>query len=157
MKRFEVEHEEIFHFALDFDLKEVAKRLAVYDSPRKEAFSMEIHRGRSKRTIPLLVVVLLISACASTPPDRIAYNSIDAAVSSVQLGMRAFNGLYQEGKATEEQRTQVLEAYKKFQAVALSCVKISQTATATNVDPLILITQAAEEILTLLHVFGVVP
>ena len=35
MKRFEVEPEEICHFALDFDLKEVAKALQVYDSPSR--------------------------------------------------------------------------------------------------------------------------
>lgn len=103
----------------------------------------------------LVVAVLLSAACASTPPDRIAYTSIDSAVTAVQLGMRGFNDLYQAGKFTKEDRAKVLDAYVKFQSVATAAATLAEKATnetekATALD---LISTAAAEVLRVVAAF----
>jgi hypothetical protein len=79
----------------------------------------------------LVAVLAFTSACAGTSPDRVAYNSIDGAVSAVQTSLAAFNDLYQVGVKTDpvtwnDRRTKAKDAYEKFQATALAAAKLSQ-------------------------------
>lgn len=101
--------------------------------------------------LPLVVVAVLLAACASTPPDRIAYTTLDDAVTGVQTGMLAFNSYYQAGMATEEQRTKVLDAYRKFQAVARAAVRIAPQATAPDPDLVKVALNAASELVLMLR------
>jgi len=82
--------------------------------------------------VVLLLAAAVLSSCASTPPDRIAYNTLDDATTGVITAMRTFNEFYQRGKATEEQRTKVLDWYAKWQAAARLAVKIAPQATAPD-------------------------
>lgn len=108
---------------------------------------------RSKRVLPLFVVLALAVACASTPKDRVVYNSIEGATVGVQTSMKVFNEFYQAGKATEDQRTQVLAAYAKYQAVARVAVKIAPGATAPDVDLLAVALDSAASVVELIKLF----
>jgi len=77
------------------------------------------------------VLAVLTGACAGTSPDRVAYQTIDGAVSAVQTSLSAFNDLYQVGVKTDpvtwnDRRTKAKDAYEKFQATALAAAKLSQ-------------------------------
>lgn len=102
---------------------------------------------RSKRLIPLLAVLFLLEGCASSP-EKIAYTSLDAAVTAAQAGMRSFNDIYQAGKATEAQRQQVLAAYAKFQAAVSVAIDIARLSTST-ID-MKLVNEAAADLITLI-------
>lgn len=106
---------------------------------------------RSKRVVSLFVVLAFLSACASTPRDRVAYNSISAAAEGVNTAMRTFNDLYQAGKATEDQRAQVLAAYAKYQAVALVAVKVAPGATAPDANLLAVALDSAASVVELIR------
>lgn len=110
--------------------------------------------NRSKRIVAPLVLVLALVACASAPPDRIVYNTLDGAVTGVQTAMRAFNDLYQAGKASEADRQKVLDGYAKFQQVALTAAKIAPEATAPNANATQVALDAASQLVTLIHSLG---
>ena len=114
-------------------------------------------RNRFHRIPPwllVLVVVALVSgACASTPPDRVAYTTISAAVDAVQTGMAAFNDLYQQGKFTTQDRADVLNAYAQFQAVARAAAQAAQGATAPNPDVMKILSDAAFDALKIIRAF----
>ena len=111
-------------------------------------------RRLTRTTLPVVAVVSILAlGCATTPPDRIAYTTIDQAVNAVQTAMRAFNDLYQQGKLTDADRLRALDAYAKFQAVAKSAVVIAQSATGPNPDVSRVITDAALEALKVLQAF----
>jgi len=75
-----------------------------------------------------LVVFFLFSACGK-PPARMAYDSIDGATVAVQGAIRAFNVLYQNGQATEADRTTAKSIYTTFQQVALGATYVAEMAT----------------------------
>jgi len=105
---------------------------------------------RSKRLWPLLAVLLLLESCASSP-EKIAYTSLDAAVTSVQAAMRGFNEFYKAGKATEAQRTQVLAAYAKFQAAVSVAIDLSRLSTGATID-MKAVSEAATDLVYLISV-----
>lgn len=115
-----------------------------------------LDKARTHRAVALLVALALTVACAGTAPDRVAFNTIDDAVTGVHAGMRAFSDVYMAGKATEADRQKVLDAYVKFQAAARTATKLSKEA----LDPehrasaLKIATDAAFEILKLIEVFS---
>lgn len=103
--------------------------------PRSLASRAAAARGSSSRAragvLFVLVLAVLTSACAGTSPDRVAYNSIDGAVSAVQTSLTAFNEAYQVGVRTDpatwnEHRAKAKDAYEKFQATALAAANLSQ-------------------------------
>ena len=108
-------------------------------------------RLREPRIVAVVAILLIVSACSSAPPDRIVYNSLDGAVEGVQTAMRAFNDVYQAGKATEAQRGQVLAAYAKFQVAAAAAAKIAPGATAPNADLLKVALDSAADIVTMIR------
>jgi hypothetical protein len=84
-------------------------------------------RGR-RISATLAVFFLLLTACGK-PPARMAYDSIDGATVAVQGALRAFNVLYQNGQATEADRTTAKAIYTTFQAVALGATYTAEMAT----------------------------
>jgi hypothetical protein len=79
----------------------------------------------------LLVVLLAISAgCASTAtPARKAYTTLSDVDAAAKATMGVFNTQYQAGQRTEDQRTQVLAAYAKYQKAALLAATVAQDVT----------------------------
>ena len=108
-------------------------------------------RLRNPRIVAVLAILLLVNACASTPRDRVVYNSISAAAEGVNTAMRTFNDLYQAGKATDAQRDQVLAAYAKYQAVALVAVKVAPGATAPDANLLAVALDSAASVVELIR------
>jgi len=107
--------------------------------------------NRLKHIGNVLVVLVILNAaagCKSTA-DRIAYNTLDGAVSAVQAGMTGFNAYYQAGKATEEQRLQVLAAYKKFQASVNVAIDVAKLSTTGQID-MRAVSEAAGDLLALI-------
>lgn len=85
--------------------------------------------------VVVLLLVIYVAACASTPPDRIAYNSIDACVTGVQAAVSAFkagkaNGTIADTNGSKE--ATVRNVYAKFQVAAGAAVDISDAATTPN-------------------------
>lgn len=122
-------------------------------SPRACGIARTFRRGGGlgAGTVLLLAVLAFLSACASTPPDRIAYNTLDDATAGVITGMKTFNEFYQRGKATEEQRTKVLDWYGKWQAAARLAVKIAPQATAPDPNLVAIALNSAAELVGLIR------
>ncbi len=115
--------------------------------------------NRSLRpVVPAALLILLVACATSAPPDRIAYVTIDDAVSAVQTGMRAFNELYQQGKATESDREKVLVAYKQFQAIARTATDLAMSVSPmTRPSVYEIVSRAALDMFYTLEQFGIVP
>lgn len=115
-----------------------------------------MHPARRAVLLPVVFLLAIYAACASTPADRIAYNSIDGAVTGVQTGMRAFNDLYQQGKATETDRERVLVAYKQFQSVARLATDLAANVTPAQRPSVIqIVSDAALDLFKVLNEFGI--
>lgn len=113
-------------------------------------------RPNMYRAVALVAVLAILSGCGSMPPDRIAYNSIDAAVTGVQQGMKAFNEVYQKGGATDADRDKVLAAYAKFQVVAKAAVDLTRNLPpGQDANVTALVTVAAQDLFDILRQFGV--
>ncbi|MBK8138463.1 MAG: hypothetical protein IPK52_22065 [Chloroflexi bacterium] len=106
-----------------------------------------------KRLAPLLLVVCVLYGCASTPPDRRAYATIDSATEAVQTSMRVFNDLYQQGKFTAADRTKVIKAYEDFRAVALAAANVAPTLTDEHKSATDKVSAAAVELIRLVEHF----
>ena len=125
-----------------------------------------LHCGRRAAPVPLrrvavplaFFLLLTLAACATMPPDRIAYNSIEGATVGVQSAVKAWGDLYAQGKYTDTDRAKVESAYKKFQASALVAVDIAKTATDPNAktNALAYVNAAAGDILRLLRELEVI-
>lgn len=119
-------------------------------SPHPEARARRFALAASStRAGVVLALVFALVACASTPTDRIVYNSLSGAVDGVHAAMGAFNEVYQQGKATEQQRTQVLAAYKHFQDVARAAAKVAKDA--PDQTPVQIALDAAAELVRLIQ------
>lgn len=92
-----------------------------------------------------LVGPLFLASCASAPPDRVAYRTIDDVVTTVQAGMKAFNVLYQSGKFTEQDRDKALDYYAKFQAGARLAEQVARGAAENREAKALAIADAAAE------------
>jgi len=108
----------------------------------------------------ILVLALLSAACAGTSPDRIAYNTIDAAVTAVDTALTAFNDFYKEGVKTDRatwdaRREKAKDAYLKFQVSARSATKLAQEATdpTHQTSAVKLASDAAVEALSIIQAF----
>ena len=101
----------------------------------------------------LVVVALVSGACASVPTDRVLYTTIDSATDAVQSAVRAFSDLYQKGQFKAADRTEVLDAYAKYQAVAEEARKLSQGATVLNPDVSKLISDGVADCLAVIRKF----
>jgi len=110
-----------------------------------------------RRVLPLIVVLALVS-CASMPPDRIAYNTIDGAKASVEAAVKAWGDLYQQGRYTDADREKVKAAYQKFEAAVAVAVDLARVASddAQKRNALAYLNAAAADIMQLLREFDVV-
>lgn len=84
--------------------------------------------GRRRVQAFAALAVFFLVAC-NKPPARMAYDSIDGATVAVQGALRAFNVLYQNGQATEADRTTAKSIYVTFQQVALGATYAAEMAT----------------------------
>lgn len=106
-----------------------------------------------------LVTILFAVACASTPPDRIAYTSINAAVDAVQTALKVWNeqfyspGVKLDPATWNAKRDQVQAAYTKFQASANLAVTLAQDVTQKD-NALKVVNDAAAPVIALLQSFG---
>jgi hypothetical protein len=114
--------------------------------------------ARQRNLAVVLVALVALSACASMPPDRIAYNSIDGAKAGVVSAVKAWGDLYQQGKYTDADREKVKKAYEKFEAALAVAVDIARTATneEQKKNALAYVNAAASDIMRLLREFEVV-
>lgn len=110
------------------------------------------------RTLPLVLagVLFLVLAfgCSTTPPDRIAFNTIDDAVTSVQTAAAAYRrhcglkpGDPGPGTCDLAEYTVAFNAYAKFQQTANSAVDVA--ARTPGETPLQIISSAATAVLNL--------
>jgi len=98
----------------------------------------------------LAVSLAYANACSSTAtPARKAYTTIDDAVTAAQQAMKGFNDQYQNGLATEAQRTKALAYYADFQATARMAVTLSKDVTQ-QASALQIASDAAANLLALL-------
>ena len=86
---------------------------------------------------PVLVaaLVLMVVACASTPPDRIAYNSIDGCVTGVQAAVSAFKAGKAAGTIADpdgSKEAKVKDVYAKFQVAVGAAIDIAAAATTPD-------------------------
>ena len=110
------------------------------------------------RAVPVLLLCLAISACATMPPDRIAYNTIDGAKAGVEAAVKAWGDLYQQGKYTNADREKVKVAYQRFEAAVAVTVDIAKTATNEEQkrNAMAYVNAAASDLMALLRAFDVV-
>ena|ERR1035437_326639 len=90
--------------------------------------------NRRYRVVPLSLVVLIALAlsagCAHlATPARKAYTTLSDVDAAAKATMGVFNTQYQAGQRTEDQRTQVLAAYAKYQKAALLALTVAQDVT----------------------------
>lgn len=108
-----------------------------------------------QRSLAVLVLLTFLVACASTPPDRIAYTSINAAVDGVQTALKAWNeAYYQPGVKVDPakwnaSRDKVQEAYVKFQASANLAVTLAKDITQAD-NALKIVNDAANQVVALI-------
>jgi hypothetical protein len=79
-----------------------------------------------------LLLILSVVACASTPTDRILFNTIDDAVTGVQAAVSAFKTAKAHGVIADldgSKEAKVRAAYSKFQTVAATATDLSVAAT----------------------------
>jgi len=112
---------------------------------------------RGRRSLPALAVLSLVvalAACASMPPDRIAYNSIEGAVIGVQSAVKVWGSL---GPHDAAEVAKVKAAYEKFQAGTRLAIAIAEAATdkQQKATALTIVNAAADELFALLRELGV--
>src|SRR5512135_604437 len=106
-------------------------------------------------SLAVLVLLTFLVACASAPPDRIAYTSISAAVDGVQAALKAWNeGYYVPGVKVDPvkwnaSRDKLNAAYAQFQASAQLATTIAQDVANKDAAQKI-INDAASQIVTLI-------
>jgi hypothetical protein len=110
---------------------------------------------RRRNLIPMvLMTVLVVAACASTP-DRIAYTSISGAVDGVQAALKAWNEVfYSPGVKVDPalwnaRRDKLADAYAKFQASAALAVTLAKDVTQGD-NALKIVNDAAAQVLALI-------
>lgn len=105
-----------------------------------------------------IFLVLALSACASMPPDRIAYNSVEGAKDGVAAAVKAWGDLYTQGRYTEADREKVKAAYEKFEAAVAISVDIAKVATNDEQkrNAMAYVNAAASDLMRLLREFDLV-
>lgn len=89
--------------------------------------------GRRRRAVSAaLAVFFLLAAACHKSPARLAYDSIDGATTLVHSSLRAFNVLYQNGLATEADRTKAKAIYEGYQKIALTASYAAEIATTAE-------------------------
>ena len=111
--------------------------------------------GGRHLAVPLAVLLLVtMAACATMPPDRIAYNSIEGAVIGVQSAVKVWGSL---GPHSDAEVAKVKAAYEKFQAGTRLAIAIAEAATnkEQKATALSIVNAAAGDLFALLRELGV--
>jgi hypothetical protein len=85
----------------------------------------------------ILLLVMLTSACSSTP-QRIAYNTLQAASDTVFTSMQVYGGLVAAGKVSAAEQVKVHAMYTDYQAV----MGVAITAASGNLSASVPVTVA---------------
>jgi hypothetical protein len=116
--------------------------------------------NRKPRFAPLalVAVLLVLSACASTPAGK-AYQSISAYNATEQTAMRAFGVLYQTNKAADpvlwgDRYDKAMAAHASYEKIRDSAVDVAQAGGDTQVV-LAAVNEALNQLKVLLATFGV--
>lgn len=85
------------------------------------------------RSLAAVLVIAIAVGCAS-PPDRVAFNSIDGGVTAAQTAVAVFKALYAEGikspdpvvvQKWKDNDAKARDAYAKFQKAALVATDVA--------------------------------
>ena len=79
-----------------------------------------------------LLLAVLLTACASIPPDRAVLNSIETIKASAVSTMTVIGGLYMQGQITEAQKAQAITIYNKLQAGCKAVAAGASTVTTVQ-------------------------
>lgn len=121
-----------------------------------------------RRPAAILLVVLVavgVAACGSSPPDRVAFTTVESAVDVVQAAVRTFNHYYDTqtpapglGRVlTAADRAKAQAAYEKFQVTARQALPLILDA-AQGTNAIQIVSDAAVAALKILEGFtGPVP
>ena len=84
------------------------------------------------KMLVLLAVVVAIVSCASVPPDRATFNTIQTIKASAVSTMTVIGNLYQQGSITEAQKLQAETIYNRLQAGCKAVVAGLSTITTAQ-------------------------
>lgn len=71
-------------------------------------------RRADRRIAGLLVVIFLVAGCASTPPERIAYNTLATIQTSVETAMTTAGDMYRAKQIDEATKMKIIAAYETY-------------------------------------------
>lgn len=119
---------------------------------------MNRHHSTAARVTALVVVLLAVAACASSPAVK-QYQAISTCNATAQAATRAFGVLYQSKKAEDpalwgDRYDKAQTAYASYQKIALAAVDAS-TAGGDQVVILAAVNEALDQLVILLNTFGV--
>lgn len=66
----------------------------------------------------LVFVLGLLNGCASAPPSVQCFKTVQGIAQTVDTSMNVAGDLYRDGKITDAQKAQILDAYAKYQKAA---------------------------------------
>ena len=72
----------------------------------------------TKNTIPAVLVVVALTACAPAPAPVQAWKTLDGIAVAVDTAMKASGDLYRAGKITEAQKAEIVKAYDVYRPLA---------------------------------------
>ena len=73
-------------------------------------------RYRNPTLLAALLIAVLVTACASIPPDRAVLNSLETIKASAISSMTVIGQLYQSGQVSEDQKAKAMDLYNRIQA-----------------------------------------
>lgn len=120
-----------------------------------------VYLRRAQHLAAVLVLTMLVG-CASSP-DRVAFNSIDGAISAAQAGVAAFKTLYNEGVKSpdpvvvqrwKDNDVKARAAYAKFQKAALVATDVA-AGLGQKDSALTIVSNAYADLIETLRAFGV--
>ena len=91
-----------------------------------------------QRITAALVLAVLVTACASMPPQRVALNTLESIRAAALAAVKTFNVGYQAGQFSEVQRTQLGILYGKYQkADTIAAEGIAAASAGTDYTQLV--------------------
>ena len=72
-------------------------------------------RYRNPTLLAALIVAVLVTACATIPPDRAVLNSLETIKAGAISSMTVIGQLYQAGQVTADQKARAIELYNRLE------------------------------------------
>lgn len=109
------------------------------------------HRLVRQALLAVWVVAGISVGCTGAAPDRMAYRSINLAVSAAEGAIDVFNAGYMAGKYDNAAYDKVAKAIKEFQAVATLASRMNEGLAAG--DPLVTINNGVRDLFAVIEAF----